>query len=113
MYVLFHTDPFPSRKTNFRRKAGIKRYGWKPCGQLDFRRKRPALPVLPPAQTKPVLPQGIHPARPPPQGHKNPALIFPVHAGRDDEGSSKWRFSDVDIVRVINDEADYAKTSDY
>lgn len=43
---------------------------------------RSALPVLPPAQTKPVLPQGIHPARPPPQGHKNPALIFPVHAGR-------------------------------
>ena len=43
---------------------------------------RSALPVLPPAQTKPILPQGIHPARPPPQGHKNPALIFPVHAGR-------------------------------
>ena len=43
---------------------------------------RSALPVLPPAQTKPVLPQGIHPARPPPHGHKNPALIFPVHAGR-------------------------------
>ena len=30
-----------------------------------------------------------------------------------DEEQSKWRFSDVDIVRVINDEADYAKTSDY
>lgn len=30
-----------------------------------------------------------------------------------DEEHSKWRFSDVDIVRVINDEADYAKTSDY
>ena len=30
-----------------------------------------------------------------------------------DEEDSKWRFSDVDIVRVINDEADYAKTSDY